>query len=460
MTQPVPDIEDLLAEEFAKARAGAGPTPINTSRGTDLDRGVITEVAAALQNSGHYARDPGGKLYVYRNGSYVSADRHIAKRTTELLATWKKEPKWRSALPGEVAERIAVDCPELWEAPPLDRVNVSNGIVELARNRLLPHSPDYLSTVQLPVTYDPEAKPVRWQTFAEQVFPEDAVGLVYEIPALLMTPNTSIQKALLPIGEGANGKSTYLRALIAFLGRANVSSLSLHRLEADRFAVSRLIGKLANICPDLPTEHLSGTSMFKAITGGDVIPAEYKYRDGFDFVPFARLVFSANRPPKSQADNSEGFFRRWLVVPFTRTFSDTDTATIPREILDAALVQPEELSGVLNEAIKVWRRVRTHGLTESASMRAAWDELRAATDPFAVWLDRYTVTHSEAVTPQSVMIEHYARYAERTGAPAMTKTGFGRALKRYRPKVIDAKRTVSDSVPWCYVGIGLVTEAE
>ena len=56
--------------------------------------------------------------------------------------------------------------------------------------------------------------------------------------------------------------------------------------------------------------------------------AEYKFKDSFEFVPYARLVFSANHPPKSQ-DASPAFFRRWLVVPFERTFADGAPDTIP-----------------------------------------------------------------------------------------------------------------------------------
>jgi hypothetical protein len=35
---------------------------------------------------------------------------------------------------------------------------------------------------------------------------------------------------------------------------------------------SRLVGKLANICPDRPSHHLQGTSVFKAVVGGDPKP--------------------------------------------------------------------------------------------------------------------------------------------------------------------------------------------
>jgi putative DNA primase/helicase len=149
------------------------------------------------------------------------------------------------------------------------------------------------------------------------VFPADSEAIGWEIPAWLMTPENSAQKVVLLSGEGANGKSAYLRACIAFVGKGNVTALSLHRLEQDKFAVSRLVGKLANICPDLPSAHLASTSTFKALTGGDEMAAEYKFKNGFDYAPFCKLLFSANQPPRSD-DATHGFFRRWQVIPFGR----------------------------------------------------------------------------------------------------------------------------------------------
>jgi hypothetical protein len=48
---------------------------------------------------------------------------------------------------------------------------------------------------------------------------------------------------------------------------------------------------------------------FKALWAGDTLVAEYKFKDSFEFTPYARLVFSANHPPRS-ADSSHAFFRR------------------------------------------------------------------------------------------------------------------------------------------------------
>ena len=39
--------------------------------------------------------------------------------------------------------------------------------------------------------------------------------------------------------------------------------------------------------------------MGKALTGDDLLTGEYKYKDSFEFESFAKLLFSANHPPRS-----------------------------------------------------------------------------------------------------------------------------------------------------------------
>ena len=91
------------------------------------------------------------------------------------------------------------------------------------------------------MVYNLKARCPAWDNFTAEVFPEDAQQLAYELPAWLMSPDTSEQKAVLLLGEGANGKSTYLAGINAFLGRENCTSISLQKLETDRLAVARLI---------------------------------------------------------------------------------------------------------------------------------------------------------------------------------------------------------------------------
>jgi putative DNA primase/helicase len=367
------------------------------------------------------------------------------------------DEEWSSHLAGETVEYNRIDSPYLWERPSLNILNLENGLLDLNTRELRPHSPEYFSPVQLSLRYDPNAACPEWESQIAATFPQDAAqaGVAWEIVAWLMIPITFIQKALLLLGPGGTGKSTFLTALFNFLGgHRNVSALSLQKIESDRFAAARLVGKLANICADLPSTHLESSSVFKSITGGDPIPAEYKFKDSFDFVPFARLIFSADQPPHSR-DATEAFFQRWYVLPFVNVFRDTAKEVRRRE-LDARLAAPSELSGVLNKSLAALPGVLKRGLTITDSMRQAHQEFWKTTDPLSIWLAQNTADHPNACAARSTLIDAYNLVAPQDGRAMMNPTAFGLALKRLRPHVTDVQRTINGKKKtWCYLGIGL-----
>jgi len=410
----------------------------------------------AILAGGHFAQDAGGRLYRYADGVYrADGKEHVARRILELLESWAAAKRWSRYRVAEVAEYVRVRAPTLQNRPPMDVLNVKNGLLQVATGELLPHTPEHLGTIQLPAEYDPDADCPGWYRFLEDVFPEDCQDLPFELIAWLMLPNTSIQKAVLLLGGGENGKSRYLQAVKSFLGAVNVAGLSLHKLEAGRFSTARLVGKLANICPDLPSAHLAGTSVFKALVGGDLIHAERKYGESFEFENYARLLFSANHPPQS-SDSSNAFFRRWLVVPFTRTFKPDDPGYIPADKLDAMLADPKELSGVLNRALIALPKVRDVGITEAETMRQAWYEFREVTDPVEVWLDLNTVEDPEIYVEKGDLLRAYNEDAKVHGRPPMTGTLFSVAVKQWQPHLQDGQKRVGDDKrPKVWYGIGL-----
>ncbi len=427
----------------------------------DPPEGWTAYIAHTLQATERFAKDAGGLIYRYAHGAYIGDGKEfIARESKRILEEAGALAKWTRHRVAEVQAFIAVDAPMLWEILPANVVNVQNGLLDLASGELRPHTPEFLSPMQLPAAYDPEAEPTAWIKFCSEVLPDDTQGLPWELAAWLMTPNTNIQKAVLLLGAGRNGKSRFLQALVSFLGKRNVSGVSLHKLEADRFAAARLVGKLANICADLPSAHLVGTSMFKALTGGDMVPTERKYQESFEFKNFARLLFSANHPPTS-SDGSKAFFRRWIVVPFEGTFDPGDDGYLPEGVLDAMLAEPRELSGVLNRAIQAWGQVQEFGISESASMREAWYEFKEVTDPVEVWLDQNLVTaNPEAYVVKSELLRAYNAAAKAEGRPVMTGELLGKAVREWQPGIQDARPRVGNERPTVWKGIGLRAAAE
>lgn len=325
----------------------------------------VQVVADAITAEAHFARNSGGRLHVYRDGVWrPDGESFVRECVKSIYREARQGGRWSLHRSNEVVEYIRVDCQILWDVPPHDTINVLNGLVDVSTRQIRLHSPEFLSSIQIPVQFDPDANCRAWDKFVADVFPEDARAIAWELLGWLLTPEKSIQKAILLLGEGSNGKSTFLRGAVNFIGKSNTAALSLHKIEQDRFAASRLVGKLANICPDLPTSHLSSTMTFKALTGGDVLSAEYKFKDIFEYVPYCKLVFSANKPPASD-DNTHGFFRRWLVVPFTRCFEEGLPVTLSREKLDTILSRPQELSGVLNKALLTIPQIREKGLRKA-----------------------------------------------------------------------------------------------
>jgi P4 family phage/plasmid primase-like protien len=424
------------------------------SGGTE-DGGLTRELADTITATASFARDPGGMLYVFDAGCYrPTGKRHIERKCLELCDAWGKSKTWSPELASRVEARVAGYAPELWERPPLELLCCRNGLLDVGTKELRPHSPEYLSPVQIAASFDPSARCPNIDRFVADVFPSDANHLAFELAAWVMLPDTNIQKALLAIGQGSNGKSVFLSLLQAFIGPSNVSALSLHKIESDKFAASRLLGKLANICPDLPTVTLSGTSMFKSLTGGDTINAERKFESSFEFRPYARLVFSANSAPRSD-DATHGFFRRWLVVPFNRTFDEKDA--VPRAVLDATLSGPGELSGLLNKALAALPVIRAGRFTESASTREALQEFISTTDPLAVYLDSNTLEKPGAVLPKERLRSAYGQVCQEAGRPVLGEVQFTSALRRLRPKVQVAQRRVDGRPTRVFIGLGFVT---
>ncbi len=420
--------------------------------------GFTRMMAEHIRREHFFAQDAGRLLYAFKHGCYQPIGKLVIEQAfLKACETLKLSDRWSIRQAREIVTYIQTSAAMLWDAPPLDTLNVANGLLDVSTKTLKPHSPEFLSAVQLPVTFDPAATCPAWDQFITEVFPEDAQALGYELPAYLMLPDNSQQKAMLLIGEGSNGKSTFLRAVSRFLGKQNTCAVSLHRLEEDKFAVQRLIGKLACIVPDLPSEHLSGSSVFKAITGSDDLEAERKFADSFLFTPITRLIFSANHFPQSK-DSSQAFFRRWVVIPFHNTIAPGKQIT--REVLDARLTAPPELSGVLNKCLEGLAAMQTRGgFTQSETLQEALREFRDQTDPLATWLDQHTVLNPESFTTKKDLLIKFNAESQEAGRPPITAHTFTKGLTRLRPSIKEAQKTIGGKIERILPGLSFRTLA-
>ena len=337
-----------------------------------------------LKKQGYIFASDGHDPFIYDPdlGRYVPADDRLR---TILAGSMKRD--WTPNRVRDVLIWYRDSAPRLWDAPPLDRVNVLNGILDLESGDLEPHTEEFLTPVQINAAWDPEAQCPAIDRFVQRVFPYDAQDLFYQLAGLFMVPDSRCQKAVLFLGSGAggSGKSVAIALLRTFLGPWNVSNVPLHDLTEGSFSLANLCGKLLNISADVPERDFDDTAVFKQIVDGRlaVLRAPRKHRDPIEFQPFTRLLASAARVPQS-ADNSLGYLRRWLAVPFDATLDQT---TLDPALLDK-LTTPEELSGLLNRAVSAYRQLLEGGrLTESEKMVRAKNEFDQASDSTRLFLE-------------------------------------------------------------------------
>ena len=313
-------------------------------------------------------------------GRYVPA----ADKLRGILADSMKH-EWTPARVNHIFTWYRDRSPMFWDPPPLDRVNVLNGILNLESRELEPHSPDFLSPVQINAAWDPEAECPAIDQFVQDVFPDDSNDIFYRLAGLFLTPDSRFRKAVLFLGPSATGKSLALTLLRTFLDPRNVSNVPLHDLTGSSFSLAEIRGKLLNISADVPDRDFNDTALFKQIIDGRlaVIRAPRKRRDPIEFQPFTRLIASTNRVPQS-SDNSLGYLRRWIVVPFDTEFGDRDFD----HSLPDMLTTPQELSGLLNRAIEGYYSVlSSRAITQSATMAVAKEEFDLASDSTRTFLD-------------------------------------------------------------------------
>jgi P4 family phage/plasmid primase-like protien len=249
-----------------------------------------------------------------------------------------------------------------------------NCMINLKTLETRPHSPEFMTTMMIPVSYNCEHSfesvsnnknccpcPAIMK-FMHEVMAAEDMETVLDFIAYCLWRAFPHHRYLLFSGSGRNGKGVMLEVIKRLLGHQNVSGESLHRLLYNRFAPAELHGKLANIDADLSKEALKNTGTLKKLTGGDYIPAEKKFLEPFKFVNSAKLLFSANEIPQTP-DETDAFFARLIIINFPNQFlgDKADPYLIDR------LTKAEELSGLFNIVVRRLPKVLNKGIYVSSS---------------------------------------------------------------------------------------------
>ena len=390
--------------------------------------GVLAGHMANTQNAFYTAE----QYFSYQKGVYKEISEMEAQRLikSKMLV---RETKMSQIVDAEKQWRLLIqkDIRELNSNPYI--INVRNGLYNVLEDKLIPHTPDYYSTVQLNVRYDDSADCPLFKKYLEESMEGDMqqVALLQEMLGYFLVPINAAQKCFVIVGSAAAGKSLLLRVLNdILLGKQNVSNVSWQSLN-ERFKTAELFGKLANIFADLPTKNIDDNGIFKALVGEDYLTVEKKNKNPFSFQSTARLLFSCNSIPKNYGDRSEGFYRRLIIIRFRHT--------VPAQKRDPELIEKfrTEADGIFRFALEGLRRlIKNHYVFSETQVNA--DELqqyREESDSVLSFVkDNCEIaTGSNEYVGSTELFNAYKKYCEECGLKPYSQKSFIQQLTSTYP---------------------------
>ncbi len=399
--------------------------------------------------------DDNHDLLYYDNGIYV-----YNNKKAESLISAECERIVPNATIKKINEIIAIVkrknfVDRKWFDRDADLINCVSGIVNIQNGEVLPHTVGWwkcqdcewvgytaeerdlhkdvemkhhiinegLYRSQIPVEYNKNYQPPA--QFLE--FLKVSIGdwkqtiQIIESMASCLLRTSAFEKAFMHIGSGSNGKSTFLSLLEKMLGRHNVSHVSPHQLERERFATADLEGKMLNVYADIVSETLTSTGKLKMVISGDEISGERKHRDAFNFKPYAKLMFSANQLPVVE-DETTAMYRRWFIFKWDQKF---EGANQDRFLIDK-LTTPEELSNLFSMLVEVAKSLANNNYKfryepTAQEIKDSWLELA---DPIEKFIDERTTKMSSGYTMIVKLYNSYQIYCKEKGLVPKTQKYF------------------------------------
>lgn len=310
-------------------------------------------------------------------------------------------------------------------------INCINGELHFEgdRWRLAAHDKAAFRISQIPVRFNPNSKAPRFERFLDEVFENDVDAehkrnVVLEFIGYTLLQTCDYERFIILIGNGANGKSVLLQVVGELCGTSNTSAVKPADF-ANRFQRAHLHGKLANIVTEIAEGSEIADAELKAIVSGEILTAERKRRDPFDFRPYCTCWFGTNHMPHTR-DFSDALLRRAKIIPFNNRFDGQR-----RDIqLKSRLLS--ELEGILNLSLAAVGRVLRDGdFTECSSETEAKKEWRLETDQAAQFVEDCCERDSSFSTTSRMLFDRYTHWAHNEGIKrTLNHKNFTQRLRR------------------------------
>jgi putative DNA primase/helicase len=316
--------------------------------------------------------DERSEVYYYKEGIFKPEGRTFIKSFCRKVLGSAYTEQLANRVVSKIEADNYIDQNKLLTRHYPELICINNGIFNLKTKELSEWSSEKIFLNKIPITYDSTATCPLIESFLRSTLPDQKdIDTIYEFFGYCLIGGYPVQKIALFIGEGGNGKSQVLKMLKKFIGDNNSCAIPLQKFEENDFKEVELFGKLVNISSEISDKPLKTTAKIKSLSGGDEINASRKFKNDLTFENETKLIFPANKLPKTY-DTSKAFFRRWIYIMFPYKFLPQEEYDLVPEdkrdkiklaCVDVAdkITKESELNGLFNKAIDGLGRLLSKG---------------------------------------------------------------------------------------------------
>jgi putative DNA primase/helicase len=334
-------------------------------------------------------------------------------------------------------------------------LNCPNGTLELETASLREHSRDDLITKVCNTPYDPHAAAPNWLKAIDSIFESDheLMGFFQRFFGMCLTGDVREQVLVVLYGDGSNGKSLLLNAMLETVGRDFFIKASDELLIASTFdrhptALADLHGVRLAVVLETDQGRRISEALVKSLTGGDPIRARRMREDFWEFMPTHKFALCTNHLPRVVGSDN-AIWRRILVIRFMARFWDPDRTENRHGKLPIHLKADKALAGKLREereGILAWLvqgclEWQRHGLRIPQGVALATAEYQRNEDAFGRFLEEECETGPSFKIQAALLYARYRSWCDRNGEFAVVLREFSERLLARGYKRIKSNNT-------------------
>lgn len=274
----------------------------------------------------------------------------------------------------------------------------TNCVLDLQTMRLEEHKPQFCTDIVMNYPYKAEASSGLWDSVIMRTVPDEGMRNAFQQfcgAFLLNRHEYKFEYICFCIGEGQNGKSIICRAMVNLFKNEDEHGIAitkcvttytpeqLFKSNQMHYVMADVNGKIMNYCDDVSDKDFSGGDFKAFVSGGEFRGRSPYGRETIEVTDVPLMLCCANKIPPT-TDDSDGYFRRFLIINCPNRVSEKDKDTQ----LEAKLKENDVRSAIFNWILEGYKQLLANSckIDMSDSVLALKEEMKADSNSCRRWI--------------------------------------------------------------------------